>query len=998
MSQAGILNNAVFPWGVAVRSLTGDTGGVVASDGSDNINILGSGSITVTGNPLTNTLTIAASGIGIQEIKDDTGTSSTPLANVWNLVGDTVMGDGFANITTTVMPATHGIYVSLAESIILPATTYGGSEHSAHGIIALGSTRVSDYFMHAKGTQNTFLGHQAGNLTLTVATSIKNVGLGTSSLHGLTSGTKNLAAGFEAAKVLGTGLACVYLGHQSGVAATTSSDCIGIGSESLSGITTSSAVVAIGSLAGSAYTTESSNICIENVGTIADANTIRIGTDGSGLGQHNKTYIAGTVTTARDITATTGNISSSAGSITAFTTLNAGTNITAANGSLYLGNFNGDTTASSILFQKSRAVPATTIVTGDALGQIKFTGYDGSNYQVGAEITSVSSGTIASGKVPGNLVFWTKPDSATVLSTRMTISPLGAITMAGADAGTTLTVTAGGLTVTAGTTTLTPIATATYSGLATVSTTGALGSLVNSHTDGQVLLAAAAGTIAWGTLGSTGSTIVYTPGTNALNLEVATASTTQRGGVVLATNAETRTGTDTGKAVTPDDLSYKLGTQTVHGLAIGGGASTSLGWMAAGTANQFVISGGASADPAWSTYTMPTTPVQGDMLYASSATVISQLAKDANATRYISNTGTNNNPAWAQIALSTGVSGQLPVANGGTGTNTLTIHGLLVGNTTSAINAMAAGTANQFVVSGGASADPTWSTYTMPTPLAQGDLLYASSSSAITNLAKDANATRYLSNTGTTNNPAWAQVALGTGVSGTLPIANGGTNSTSYTNYGVAYYNGTSLVNDANTTINPSGTLTSTTLRTGATTSYLSATGETISAAGSLSDVNINLNTKGIGNVNITTASTGYSNGQMVFRGIPTGGWSSSEWRTGQCVVQTTNATPTAILTIPLVNSLMVSVKIIINGFQDDYTDCVGGEILVTAYRAATGDIKLVGAPIINVNYTDTVDTSDIDASIDVGTQSLLLKVVGVASQNWNWVATYTYMYTISNA
>ncbi len=59
----------------------------------------------------------------------------------------------------------------------------------------------------------------------------------------------------------------------------------------------------------------------------------------------------------------------------------------------------------------------------------------------------------------------------------------------------------------------------------------------------------------------------------------------------------------------------------------------------------------------------------------------------------------------------------------------------------------------------------------------QGDLLYASGATAFTKLAKDTNTTRYLSNTGTSNNPAWAQVSLTTGVTGVLPIASGGTNA-----------------------------------------------------------------------------------------------------------------------------------------------------------------------------------------------------------------------------
>ncbi len=70
---------------------------------------------------------------------------------------------------------------------------------------------------------------------------------------------------------------------------------------------------------------------------------------------------------------------------------------------------------------------------------------------------------------------------------------------------------------------------------------------------------------------------------------------------------------------------------------------------------------------------------------------------------------------------------------------------------------------------------------TNQTAYTQGDTLYASAANTLSKLAKDTNATRYLSNTGTSNNPAWAQVALGTGVSGTLPVANGGTNASTFT-------------------------------------------------------------------------------------------------------------------------------------------------------------------------------------------------------------------------
>lgn len=69
--------------------------------------------------------------------------------------------------------------------------------------------------------------------------------------------------------------------------------------------------------------------------------------------------------------------------------------------------------------------------------------------------------------------------------------------------------------------------------------------------------------------------------------------------------------------------------------------------------------------------------VQGDILYGSGTDAVSKLAKDATATRYLSNTGASNNPAWALINLANGVTGTLPVASGGTGVGTLT--GLALG-------------------------------------------------------------------------------------------------------------------------------------------------------------------------------------------------------------------------------------------------------------------------------------------------------------------------------
>jgi hypothetical protein len=57
MSHSGALNGGSGGGG-PVSTLTGNTGGAVGPDGASNINVIGSGAITVTGNAGTHTLTI----------------------------------------------------------------------------------------------------------------------------------------------------------------------------------------------------------------------------------------------------------------------------------------------------------------------------------------------------------------------------------------------------------------------------------------------------------------------------------------------------------------------------------------------------------------------------------------------------------------------------------------------------------------------------------------------------------------------------------------------------------------------------------------------------------------------------------------------------------------------------------------------------------------------------------------------------------------------------
>ena len=93
---------------------------------------------------------------------------------------------------------------------------------------------------------------------------------------------------------------------------------------------------------------------------------------------------------------------------------------------------------------------------------------------------------------------------------------------------------------------------------------------------------------------------------------------------------------------------------------------------------------------------------QGDVLYATSTTVLSRLEKDANDSRVLTNTGTNNNPAWAQVTLTTGVTGTLPVANGGTGATTLTDKAVLISQDsgTDTVGSVAITSSGQIIIGG----------------------------------------------------------------------------------------------------------------------------------------------------------------------------------------------------------------------------------------------------------------------------------------------------------
>ena len=84
----------------------------------------------------------------------------------------------------------------------------------------------------------------------------------------------------------------------------------------------------------------------------------------------------------------------------------------------------------------------------------------------------------------------------------------------------------------------------------------------------------------------------------------------------------------------------------------------------------------------------------GDLLYADTTTTLAKLPDVATGNALISG-GVTTAPSWGKIGLTTHVSGVLPVANGGTGANTLT--GFLIGNGTGAFTTTSVGVSGTFL-------------------------------------------------------------------------------------------------------------------------------------------------------------------------------------------------------------------------------------------------------------------------------------------------------------
>lgn len=94
------------------------------------------------------------------------------------------------------------------------------------------------------------------------------------------------------------------------------------------------------------------------------------------------------------------------------------------------------------------------------------------------------------------------------------------------------------------------------------------------------------------------------------------------------------------------------------------------------------------------------TVAQGDILYGSAVDTLAALPKNTSATRYLSNTGSSNNPAWAQVNLTNGVTGILPISNGGTGASGQAWWALTGTSTLTGVATITSNAASQHIFNG----------------------------------------------------------------------------------------------------------------------------------------------------------------------------------------------------------------------------------------------------------------------------------------------------------
>lgn len=171
MSQAGASNTSIIPL-VVVETLTGNSGGAV-SPSANNINTIGTGSITIVGNPGTSTLTTQLTGLTSHNVLVGAGTAT--ITNVAPSVtsGIPLISQGAAAdpLFGTAVVAGGGTSATSfnVNGIVISNTTATGALASltlSNGQLVIGSTGVSPVASTLTAGSGISITNGAGSITV----------------------------------------------------------------------------------------------------------------------------------------------------------------------------------------------------------------------------------------------------------------------------------------------------------------------------------------------------------------------------------------------------------------------------------------------------------------------------------------------------------------------------------------------------------------------------------------------------------------------------------------------------------------------------------------------------------------------------------------------------------------------------------------------------------------------------------------------------------------
>ena len=350
------------------------------------------------------------------------------------------------------------------------------------------------------------------------------------------------------------------------------------------------------------------------------------------------------------------------------------------------------------------------------------------------------------------------------------------------------------------------------------------------------------------------------------------------------------------------------------------------------------------------------------------------------------NTGVITSGTWSATAILATV--------GGTGQTSYAVGDILYASTTTALSKLADVAVGSYLRSGGVSTAPLWSTLILPNAATTGDILFASSTNTITSLADIATGNALISG-GVGVAPSYGKIGLTTHISGTLAGTNGGTG-----------------VNNGTFLITVSGNLTTTgafntTLATGFTGTITLPTATSTLATLALTE---NLTNKTLDNTNtitlkdtlFTLQDNGDTTKQLQFElsGITTAttrtltvpdytGSINVRERVFRGTLTTSNNTATTIQTVTTATgkSYLIETRVVgrrISGTGTGANGDTNGYIRYATYKNVGGTLTQVGN---QSEYTDE-DIAAHNVTFTTSGTSVLIQVTGSTNNTVDWVAT----------